>query len=217
MTSIVFIGGGKGGSTKTTTTHLACLGAILRNHPAAYVLTDPERKVRGEGRPYGVLDGRQPDDLANIIAASHSSLNGWLFIDGGGNRPAFDLAMAEAADLCLLPFRASEEDVDSVANDLRRLPNSIAWPAAWATNSFAERAAQFFIDGLTEAFPGRVIEQPIPFVNSVSELLASELTSPTTPVRQLGRRVFNTIEDWFIDYIDEARDSLDAAPASKVS
>ena len=29
------------GTGKTTTAHLACLGAILRNHPAAYVLTDP--------------------------------------------------------------------------------------------------------------------------------------------------------------------------------
>jgi hypothetical protein len=116
-----------------------------------------------------------------------------------------------------LPFRPSEEDLDTVADDLARLPNAIAWPAAWPTNSFAERAAQFYIDGLAEAFPGRVITQPIPFVNSVSELLASELASPSTTVRQVGRRVFNTIEDWFIDHIDEARDSRDAVPASKVS
>jgi chromosome partitioning protein len=217
MTSIVYIGGGKGGTGKTTTAHLACLGAILRNHPAAYVLTDPQRKVRSEGRPYGVLDGRMPETLAKILAASQSSLNGWLFIDGGGNRQAFDQEISAEADLCLLPFGTSEEDLDTVADDLARLPQAIAWPTAWPTNSFAERAAQFYIDGLAEAFPGRVILQPIPFVNSVSELLASELTSPSTPVRQLGRRVFNTIEDWFIDHIDEARDSRDAAPASKVS
>ena len=217
MTSIVYIGGGKGGTGKTTTAHLACLGAILRNHPAAYVLTDPQRKVRGEGRPYGVLDGRMPETLAKILSASHSSLNGWLFIDGGGNRPAFDHEISAEADLCLLPFRPSEEDLDTVADDLARLPNAIAWPAAWPTNSFAERAAQFYIDGLAKAFPGRVITQPIPFVNSVSELLASELASPSTTVRQVGRRVFNTIEDWFIDHIDEARDGRDAAPASKAS
>jgi hypothetical protein len=217
MTSIVYIGGGKGGTGKTTTAHLACLGAILRNHPAAYVLTDPQRKVRGEGRPYGVLDGRMPETLAKILSASHSSLNGWLFIDGGGNRPAFDQEISAEADLCLLPFRPSEEDLDTVADDLARLPNAIAWPAAWPTNAFAERAAQFYIDGLAKAFPGRVITQPIPFVNSVSELLASELASPSTAVRQVGRRVFNTIEDWFIDHIDEARDSRDAAPTSKAS
>lgn len=48
MTTIIYFGGGKGGSSKTTTAHLTCLGAILRNQPAAYVLTDPERKVRGD-------------------------------------------------------------------------------------------------------------------------------------------------------------------------
>ena len=73
MTSSIYFGGVKGGSTKTTTTHLACLGAVLRNHPAAYVLTDPERNVRGEGRPYGVLDGRRPEKLAEILSASHNS------------------------------------------------------------------------------------------------------------------------------------------------
>jgi hypothetical protein len=203
MTSIVYIGGGKGGTGKTTTAHLACLGAVLRNHPAAYVLTDPERKVRGEGRPYGVLDGRMPAALAQILSASHSSLNGWLFIDGGGNRPAFDREISAEADLCLLPFRASEEDLDTVAMDLQRLPKAVAWPTAWPTNPHAERAALYFIDGLARVFPGRVILQPIPFVNSVSE--------PSTTARQVGRKVFNTIEDWFIDHIDKARDVPDRA------
>lgn len=199
MTNIVYICGGKGGTGKTTTAHLACLGAILRNQPAAYVLTDPERKVRGEGRPYGVLDGRRPEQLAQILSASHNSLNGWLVIDGGGNRPAFDVAISAEAQLCLVPFCASEEDVDTVATDLERLPKALAWPTAWTTNAFAERAAQFYIDGLSQAFPGRVILPPIPFVNAVSELLASALTTASTPVRHLARKVYATIEEQFFD------------------
>jgi chromosome partitioning protein len=197
VTNIVYVGGSKGGTGKTTTSHLACLGAILRNQPAAYVLTDPTRKVRGEGRPYGVLDGRMPDALAHILSAARTTLNGWLFIDGGGNRPAFDLEIAAEASLCLLPFGASEEDLDTVADDLQRLPNSIAWPTAWPTNPFAEKAAQFYVDGLAKAFPLRVIDRPIPFVNSVSELLAASLSSPSTPVRQVSRRAFGIIEDRF--------------------
>lgn len=202
MTKIVYIGGGKGGSGKTTTAHLACLGAVLLNQPAAYVLTDPERKVREEGRPYGVLDGRLPDKLAQILSASQADEAGWLIIDGGGNRPAFDREISAEAHVCLLPFRASEEDLDTVANDLQRLPNAIAWPSAWPTNSFAERSAQFYIDGLAQAFPGRVITTPIPFVNSVSELLASALGTPSTQARQVARMVFFAIEDWFLDHVD---------------
>src|ERR1035438_6163207 len=100
-TGIVFIGGGKGGVGKSATSHLVCLGAILHNQPSAYVLTDPNRRMRGEGRPYGVLDGRDPQRLANILSVSRNGFNGWVIIDGGGNRPAFDLEIAAAADLCI--------------------------------------------------------------------------------------------------------------------
>lgn len=195
MTSIVYVGGSKGGTGKTTTAHLAALGAILRGEPAAYVLTDPTRKVRGEGRPYGVLDGRAPESLANILTASRSTLNGWLFIDGGGNRPAFDEEISGEAHLILLPFRASEEDLDTVAADLARLPRAFAWPAAWTVNAFAQRAAAYYIEGLSKAFPLRVIAPPIPFVNSVSELLANALASPSTPVRSIARKVFDVIAE----------------------
>jgi hypothetical protein len=197
MMNMVYVGGSKGGSTKSATANLLCLGAVLRGHPAAYVVTDPMRKVRIEGRPYSVLDGRSPDQLALILNTNRTTLNGWLIIDGGGNRPAFDEAVAAETGLCLVPFKASEEDVDVAASDLARLPMAIAWPSAWPTNSFAEKAAQFYIDGLTKAFPLRVMTPPIPFVNSVSELLASSLGSPSTPVRSLARKLFDMMEERF--------------------
>jgi hypothetical protein len=48
-TKLVFFGGSKGGVGKSATSHLACLGAILCNQPAAYVLTDPDREIRDKG------------------------------------------------------------------------------------------------------------------------------------------------------------------------
>ncbi|VVP43650.1 hypothetical protein [Pseudomonas fluorescens] len=54
MSNLIFIGGQIGGTTKTTTAHLMSLGAILRGQPAAYVLTDPHRVLKPEGRPYVV-------------------------------------------------------------------------------------------------------------------------------------------------------------------
>ncbi len=76
---------------------------------------------------------------------------------------------------------------------MRRIPNALAWPAAWTVNAFAQKSAAFYIDALTKAFPLRVIQPPIPFVNAVSELLADALGSPATPVRSLARKVFDTI------------------------
>jgi len=195
MSKFVYVGGKKGGTTKTTSSHLLCLGAILRGQPAAYVLTDPTRQIKAEGRPYGVLDGRDPRKLAQIIEASRSTQNGWLIIDGGGNRPEFDSELNDAADLCLLPFRASEEDLDTVSQDLQLLPESIAWPSAWPTNRHAEQAAQYFIDGLAKAFPLRIIKTPIYFVNSAAELLGASLESPLTPVRSAAKRAFDIMAE----------------------
>jgi hypothetical protein len=195
MSAIIYIAGTKGGVGKSATSHLVCLGAILQNQPSAYVLTDPKRKVRAEGRPYGILDGRQPKQLADILSVSRTGFAGWVIINGGGNRPAFDEEVAKAADLCILPFRNSDEDTDTVMDDLARIPNSIAWPTAWPTNAFAEHDARCYIDRIVVQFPMRVVSTPIPFVNSVSKLLAESLDVPSSPARQLARRVFATLED----------------------
>lgn len=196
MKSVAILGG-KGGTTKTATSHLLCLGADLQGIPACYVLTDPQRKVRGEGRPYAVLDGRMPDQLAVIFSSRDSSVNGWLIIDGGGNRPEFDKKVAENVDLTIVPFRASEEDIDTVAQSLSSLPNSLAWPSAWPTNAFAINSARYLLEGLSKAFPQRIITPPIPFVNSISDLLTMNLIAPSTAVRATARKAFQTMSDYY--------------------
>lgn len=197
QTKRVYWGGSKGGVGKSTDAHLSCLGAILCNQAAAYVLTDPDREIREKGRPYEILDGRKPKDLADILNASRDTSDGWLIIDGGGNRPAFDAAIAEEVDLCIFPFRPSQEDVDTVSKDLERISNARAWPTAWPTNIFAMPAAQGFIRDLSKKYPSRVITRAIPFVNSASDLLAETLDIPSSPVRRLARKVFSLMEEEF--------------------
>jgi len=204
--------GEKGGTGKTATSHLLCLGAYLRGIPAAYVLTDPKRKVRGEGRPYAVLDGRLPEQLALIFTSSQSNLNGWLMIDGGGNRPDFDKEIGKSADLTIIPFRASEEDIDTVANSLVAIPTALAWPTAWPTNPHAIGAAQYLLEGLGQAFPHRVMSPVIPFVNSISDLLSASLVSPSSIVRHAARKSFSTLQDYF-----ELQSQSPEAPPEAVS
>ncbi len=61
-----------------------------------------------------MLDGRKPKQLADILSVSRDGFGGWVIIDGGGNRPAFDEEVAKVVDLCILPFRSSDEDADTV-------------------------------------------------------------------------------------------------------
>jgi chromosome partitioning protein len=215
MSILVYVGGQKGGTTKSTTGHLLCLGAVLCKQPAAYVLTDPKRPLRSEGRPYGVLDGRDPNDLARIIEANQSTLNGWLVIDGGGNRPPFDKAMAYQAELCLLPFRDSDEDDEMVRVDLEAIPHALAWPAAWPTNDKAATKAQPYIDNLARDFPLRVIDRPIYFINSAKELLDKVLGEPSTVVRSAARRAFDIMSNHYEVQrrVNEREVALDSAIA----
>jgi hypothetical protein len=206
MSNSVYFGGQKGGSTKTTTSHLVCLGAILHKQPAAYVLTDPNRHLKEEGRPYSVLDGRQPNELAKILGAIDAHRNGWWIFDGGGNRPAFDAEMARQVDLVILPFRDSEEDLEAVTRDLHDYPNALAWPCAWPTNDKAKQAAQHFIDALSIAFPLRVITSPLYFVNSAKELLGASLDNPSTPTRSAARRAFEIMADTFDAHVKKSEE-----------
>ena len=194
MSTIIYVDGQKGGTSKTTTAHLLCLGAVLKRQPAAYVLTDPHRRVKSEGRPYGVLDGRDGNALAQVITSSRVTQNGWLIIDGGGNRPSFDQVMTRQADLTLLPFRASEEDTDAVALDLDSLPNAIALPAAWPTNRYAGASAQRLIEELSARYPDRVVSSPVDFVNSTAELVGTSLDNSASVLRYAARSAFALLQ-----------------------
>ncbi len=197
MTKLVYFGGQKGGSGKTTSTHLFCLGSILCGQPAAYVLTDPHRSPKADGRPYGVIDGRNPQTLAQIIETSQAAGNGWLAIDGGGNRQAFDEEMSRLCGLCIIPFNDHEESLEAAAKDLGRLERAFALPTAWPANSKAQESSRRFIDALESAFPGHVIPTLSPFVHSVNELTGHSLGNPSTPVRSLARKVFEVVADLY--------------------
>jgi hypothetical protein len=204
---IVFFSGTRGGVGKTVMSHAACLGAVLHDQPAVYVLTDPMRKLREEGRPYGVLDGRDPERLAHILSESRANPSGWTIIDGGGNRPAFDEAVSAVADLCIFPFRASDEDLDVVGNDLRRIPKGTAWPTGWPTNPYARIAANLMMYDFVKTFPRRVIEQPISFVNASTQLLGESLGSPPTVVRDMARKIFAIMAEEFENRVRKPADT----------
>ncbi len=191
---LIAVLGTKGGAGKTSLAHLLCLGASLRNHPVAYVLTDPSRQLRAEGRPYPTLDARRPETLAGLVDAAKTG-DGWMIIDGGGNRPAFDHELHDLADLAILPMRASAEDMDTVASDMRALPKALVWPYAWPTNVFAKKSVEPFLQAMEGTFPGRILLNPVPFVQSSHELLLPVLESPSTTVRNVARAVFYELQE----------------------
>lgn len=153
----------------------------------------PARELRPEGWLYGVIDGRDSNKLAHIIEAYRSVQNGWLIVDGGGNQPKFDKTMAAESALCLLPFRNSSEDTDSVWLNLQAIPTPFAWP----TNIFAKTKVQDLLDDLIEEYPDNIIQRPIDFVNSSNDLLARSFDTPSIHSCSVARITFSTMVNYF--------------------
>ncbi|SEF11326.1 hypothetical protein SAMN02787142_7682 [Burkholderia sp. WP9] len=62
----------KGRTIKTTTSHLMCLGAILRKQADRLCADRSASRYQGRGRPDDVLDGCDGTGLAQIITAGLS-------------------------------------------------------------------------------------------------------------------------------------------------
>jgi hypothetical protein len=99
-------------------------------------------------------------------------LNWYGVIDGGGNRPQTDAPLASIADLVLLPFRDSQEDVRTLMQDLRRFPQAYALPSQWPSNPLQLQASQRTLGHTLAAFTDRMLE-PV-YAQSATKLLLQQ-------------------------------------------
>jgi hypothetical protein len=175
MRHLVCVIGSKGGTGKTSISHMLCHGLGLLHRHSISILTDIDREpLARSGRHYIPLDGRSPEKLDKILE-KFKSLPDWIgVIDGGGNRPDMDSHLYELGELVLLPFRDSHEDMRTVLRDLERLPNALGIPSQWPTNTWQQMAAERTLDEVMQAYRPRLLE-PVYAVSASKLLLQSEL------------------------------------------
>ena len=142
MSTIICIIGNKGGTGKTTLSHMLCQGFGLLGQRSACVLTDVSREpLSPDGRRYVTADGRSPEALHKVVGKLRT-MQDWIgVIDGGGNRSEVDRLLDSYADIVLLPFRDSHEDMRTVRRDLETFPRAYGLPSQWATNAWQRDAA----------------------------------------------------------------------------
>jgi hypothetical protein len=175
MERLICVIGNKGGTGKTSITHMLCHGLGLIGKRSIAVLTDTAREPLARGiRRYTPLDGRSPDKLAEIVAKLETRPK-WLgVIDGGGNRPAMDRKFYEMSGLVLLPFRESHEDIRTVRNDLDAFPKAYGIPSQWPTNPWQQMAAERTLDEMMQDYRPRLLD-PVYAVSSSKLLLEYEM------------------------------------------
>ncbi len=196
MAEIVCVIGNKGGTGKTTMSHMLCQGLGLLGQRAVCVLTDPCREpLDPAGRRYLIADARSREALLKVTDKIRS-LNAWMgVIDGGGNRTEADRNLYAMADLVLLPFRDSHEDIRTVIRDLEMFPRAYAIPSQWPSNAWQREAAEKTVDQFLSGFGDRILE-PVTSISASKYLLQKTIPgSMPSPLANASRGIARQVLD----------------------
>lgn len=218
MADIICIIGNKGGTGKTTLSHMLCQGLGLLGQRSVCVLTDTHREpLAPTGRRYLVADARTREGLARVVDKIRS-LNAWMgVIDGGGNRTETDQELYGLADLVLLPFRDSQEDIRTVIRDLEMFPRAYAIPSQWPTNAWARDAAERLIQDMLAPYHDRILD-PIYALGASKLLLQKQLPAALpTPLANACRFSAHQVLDLLQIPIDANQDAAEHCPQSSMS
>jgi chromosome partitioning protein len=196
MADIICVIGNKGGTGKTTLSHMLCQGMGLLGQRSVCVLTDTHRDpLDPQGRRYLVADARTREALAKVTEKIRG-LNAWMgVIDGGGNRTELDQKLYGLADLVLLPFRDSHEDLRTVTRDLEMFPRAYAIPSQWPTNAWQREAAEKNLAAFLAQYADRILD-PVFALSSTKLLLEKQLPHMLpTPLSNACRAVAHQVLD----------------------
>ncbi|MEN9356053.1 MAG: hypothetical protein RL695_224 [Pseudomonadota bacterium] len=196
MADIICVIGNKGGTGKTTFSHMLCQGMGLVGQRSVCVLTDTDREpLDPTHRRYLTADARSSEALAKVVDKIRS-LPAWLgVIDGGGNRTEMDRKLYALADLVLLPFRDSHEDIRTVTRDLERFPHAYAVPMQWPTNVWQRESAEKTVGEFLHQYHDRILD-PISVLSASKLLLQKQLPiSLPTPLNNACRQVAHQVVD----------------------
>lgn len=196
MADIICVIGNKGGTGKTTLSHMLCQGMGLVGQRSVCVLTDTCREpLDPTDRRYLIADARSREALTKVVDKIRG-LKAWLgVIDGGGNRTEMDRRLYGIADLVLLPFRDSHEDIRTVIRDLELFPRAYAIPTQWPTNAWQREAAEKTVDELLAPYRDRILD-PVFSLSASKVLLQRNLPeSLPTPLSNACRAVAHQVID----------------------
>jgi cellulose biosynthesis protein BcsQ len=190
MAEIICIIGSKGGTGKTTLSHLLAHGLGLFGKYALAVLTDIDRQpLFKANRNYLPFDARQTDNLERAVRTLRRTDDWYGIVDGGGNRPQMDAALASLSDLVLIPFRDSHEDMRTLAADLVRIPQAYALPSQWPNNRMQRKAAEHSLERLLGAFRGRMLA-PVHSQSATKLFLQHQLPAQLPSALNAAARMF---------------------------
>ncbi|HTJ96019.1 MAG TPA: hypothetical protein VL381_00995 [Rhodocyclaceae bacterium] len=199
MADIICVIGNKGGTGKTTLSHMLCQGLGILGQRSVCVLTDTYREpLSPEGRRYLIADARTREALTKVTDKIRT-LNAWMgVVDGGGNRTEIDRKLYGMADLVLLPFRDSHEDIRTLIRDLEMFPRAYAIPTQWPIIPWQRESAERTVAELLAPYHDRILA-PVNAFNATKLLLKTEIdgelpASLATACCNVARQVLDLLQ-----------------------
>lgn len=216
MADIICVIGNKGGTGKTTISHMLCQGLGLLGQRSVCVLTDSCREpLDPAGRRYLVADARSREALTKVTSKIRS-LKSWMgVIDGGGNRTEMDRNLYGVADLVLLPFRDSHEDIRTVIRDLDMFPRAYAVPSQWPTNVWQREAAENTLNEFLARYRDRILS-PVATLSSSKHLLQKTIPgSLPSPLANTSRGIARQVLELLQISVEDEQDLAEEDPESR--
>jgi hypothetical protein len=119
------------------------------------------------------------------------------------------------ADLVLLPFRESHEDIRTVIRDLEMFPRAYAVPSQWPTNAWQREAAEKAVKEFLAHFGDRILA-PVASISASKQLL--EKTIPPnlpSPLANASRGIARQVLDLLQISFEDAEDRADEVPLAR--
>jgi len=191
---IIAFFGRKGGSGKSTLSHLTAYGAAFRGVPALVIHTDDREVETHINRPYHYQDGRDEKKLIKLLEYAKSTSDGICIIDGAGNRPKLDAILIKVADLVLIPCGVGGQDAKLALDDLKRLKNSKIILNHWPSKNHPRRKkAEQYINKIPKnKIFARVGDSQ--GVDRLTEDDESEFQTLPTRINKFARSLYDAIE-----------------------
>lgn len=191
----VAVVGKRGGSGKTSVSHLLALGAAWKMIPAYFMHTDDREPIGVQGRPYAYYDARSPETLSTLMGAAINK-DGLFVIDGGGNRPDFDKWISDCVDLALIPVSPDPEDVREALQHYERLIKAGAVNVKYLINKYpSSKVERAYVDKeFLTAIPKKEIIGYLPMVSAVRTLRVSDVQEFRTPPSRVNKVARQTYE-----------------------
>ena len=150
MARVIAFAGSKGGTGKSTLSHLAAHGAgsLAKPIPTVVVTTDPEDALAKGDRRYVVVDGRSPPLLADQLQRMLGVERLLVIVDGVANRSDVDRVLGEVADLVIIPYGPSAQDGARAAANLEALPVAVGMPNRWPTHPGVAKRSRRWLEAV---------------------------------------------------------------------